>query len=224
MVPRSLRGVIRTVPRRPHTSGRDNHADQGMLAPLLQRSRTTCAGRPDQRRKRRGRHLPEGLEHRIIVSTTGGHVHASQPDGRRRRRNHSEQFKAEAIAACRQPGISIAAAALARQINANLLRRWGALPLSTRATDSAPIQIEIRRGKLTLIVRDHCLAQVSWSATSASAPDRLPVGPPSLRGKVACQSPRRRESMGTWTERHLESGDHRAPLKALRSTLSGVAG
>jgi transposase len=104
--------------------------------------------------------------------------HAS---GRRRRRIHSEQFKAEAIAACRQPGISIAAAALARQINANLLRRWVtdaeraaagtaaaisgpapaptqndgfiALALPARDADIAPIQIEIRRGKLTLIVQ-----------------------------------------------------------------------
>ena len=106
-----------------------------------------------------------------------------QGSGRRRRRNHSEQFKADAIAACRQPGMSIAAAALARQINANLLRRWVtdaeraaagteaaisaaaperapiqnegfiALPLPAQATDTAPIQIEIRRGKLTLIVQ-----------------------------------------------------------------------
>jgi transposase-like protein len=30
----------------------------------------------------------------------------------------------EAINACRQPGVSIAAAAMARSINANLLRRW----------------------------------------------------------------------------------------------------
>ena len=44
--------------------------------------------------------------------------------GRRRRRRHSEQFKAEAIAACRKPGASIAAAAPERSINANLLRRW----------------------------------------------------------------------------------------------------
>ena len=44
--------------------------------------------------------------------------------GRRRRRRHSASFKAEAVAACRRPGVSIAAAALARGLNANLLRRW----------------------------------------------------------------------------------------------------
>jgi len=43
---------------------------------------------------------------------------------RRRRRTHSAEFKAQVVAACRQPGISIAAVALANRLNANLLRRW----------------------------------------------------------------------------------------------------
>jgi transposase len=98
--------------------------------------------------------------------------------GRRRRRRHSEEFKAEAIAACRKPGVSIAAAALERSINANLLRRWVieaeraqagsllpvkaatvapaesfvALPLPTRPADDTPIKIEISRGAMTVSV------------------------------------------------------------------------
>ena len=98
--------------------------------------------------------------------------------GRRRRRRHSEQFKAEAIAACRKPGASIAAAALERSINANLLRRWVieaeraeagpllplkpaaaapaesfvALPLSTQSSDDTPIKIKVRRGAMTVSV------------------------------------------------------------------------
>jgi len=97
---------------------------------------------------------------------------------RERRRRHSAEFKAEAINACRQPGMSIAAAAMARSINANLLRRWIteaeaesdeisqgkktaappidafiALPAPTRSQTSAPIQIEVRRGSLTVIVQ-----------------------------------------------------------------------
>ena len=44
--------------------------------------------------------------------------------GPRRRRRHSAAFKAESVAACIQPGVSIAAVALARGLNANLLRRW----------------------------------------------------------------------------------------------------
>ena len=44
--------------------------------------------------------------------------------GRRRRRTHSTHFKAEAVGACQQPGISIAAVALARGLNAAMLHRW----------------------------------------------------------------------------------------------------
>ncbi len=45
------------------------------------------------------------------------------PD-RRRRRRHSPDFKAAVIEACRQPGVSIAAVALANGLNANMLRKW----------------------------------------------------------------------------------------------------
>ena len=40
------------------------------------------------------------------------------------RRTHSPEFKARVLAACRQPGASIAAVALAHGINANVLRKW----------------------------------------------------------------------------------------------------
>ena len=43
---------------------------------------------------------------------------------RRRRRRHSAAFKAAVIEACNQPGVSIAAVALANGLNANLLRKW----------------------------------------------------------------------------------------------------
>lgn len=42
----------------------------------------------------------------------------------RRRRTHSPEFKAKLVAECQQPGASIAAIALAHQINDNLLRTW----------------------------------------------------------------------------------------------------
>lgn len=48
----------------------------------------------------------------------------NSPFGRRRRRQYSHEFKAEVIAACQQPGVSIAAIALIHHLNANLLRRW----------------------------------------------------------------------------------------------------
>jgi transposase len=43
---------------------------------------------------------------------------------RRRRRTHSDEFKASAVASCMQPGMSMAAVAMAHGVNANLLRRW----------------------------------------------------------------------------------------------------
>jgi len=45
-------------------------------------------------------------------------------DGRRRRRKHSAEFKAQVVAACRKRGVSIAAVALDYRLNANLVRRW----------------------------------------------------------------------------------------------------
>jgi transposase len=42
---------------------------------------------------------------------------------RRRRRQHSSEFKQGLVALC-QPGVSISAVALANGVNANLLRRW----------------------------------------------------------------------------------------------------
>jgi transposase len=44
--------------------------------------------------------------------------------GRRRRRTHSVEFKAQVIQACRQPGVSVASVALSHGLNANLVRRW----------------------------------------------------------------------------------------------------
>jgi transposase len=98
--------------------------------------------------------------------------------GRRRRRVHSAEFKAEAVAAARKPGVSIAALALERSINANLLRRWVveaegtqtavvtapkalpppaesfvAVPMRPVATRDAAIRVEVRRGSLTVSVQ-----------------------------------------------------------------------
>ena len=44
--------------------------------------------------------------------------------GRRTHRRHGAEFKAQVVLACRQPGVSFAAVALANGLNANMLRRW----------------------------------------------------------------------------------------------------
>ena len=109
--------------------------------------------------------------------------------GRRRRRNHSPEFKAQVVAACVQPGVSIAAIAMANGVNANLARRWviaseqgeraervqvasvaarvaspAFVPLQLQPSDSVPapadIRIELRRGATAI--------NVSWPCTAAA--------------------------------------------------------
>ncbi len=48
----------------------------------------------------------------------------SQTSQIRSRRRHDAQFKAAVIAACREPGASVAAVAQAHGLNANLVRKW----------------------------------------------------------------------------------------------------
>ena len=118
----------------------------------------------------------------------GGHVDTSSngSDGRRRRRMHRPEFKAMVVAACRKPGVSIAAVALDHRLNANLVRRWvvtaerdgaananevaapaRAMPAfvpvtmeSSAMATSQDIVIELRRGA-TLI-------KLSWPLAAAS--------------------------------------------------------
>ena len=104
--------------------------------------------------------------------------------GRRRRRIHSTEFKAQVVAACSVPGVSNAAVALAHGINANLVRRWvveserrggsalvkasssaGAaafVPVQLPPAQAAPadIRVELRRGPIAI--------SVSWPCTAAS--------------------------------------------------------
>jgi transposase len=94
--------------------------------------------------------------------------------GHRRRRLHSDEFKADAVAAAVQPGVSMASVALTRGINANLLRRWvrdaevppvktlpsAALAPSTFVSVQLPepvapvgdIRLDLRRGATTITV------------------------------------------------------------------------
>ncbi|MDM0053513.1 transposase [Variovorax sp. J22R115] len=111
---------------------------------------------------------------------------------RRRRRRHSDEFKANLVAACARPGVSIASVALANGINANLLRRWmieggqglpgpeataelsrdqsnGAfVAVQLGAAQSSAVQdlrIELKRGATTVVVHwpsSACAASAAW--------------------------------------------------------------
>lgn len=105
------------------------------------------------------------------------------------RRRHAEEFKRQVIAACLQPGISIAAVALANGLNANLLRRWvkdhrdaqevdvGAElsdqdeevrpPILVPITVSAP-EVEPAGEIKIAIHRDQALVEVTWPVSQAA--------------------------------------------------------
>lgn len=118
----------------------------------------------------------------VSIKAIDGHVYTMEEnmDVRpTRRRRHSAEFKAQAVKACMQPGVSIAAVALHYRLNANLLRRWVAaqeeldaaadarasmtvpsaefIPLQLGSTESASamqdIVIEVRRGAATITIR-----------------------------------------------------------------------
>jgi transposase len=123
----------------------------------------------------------------VSINEIDGHVYTMEenvdvPPARRRR--HSAEFKAQAVKACMQPGISIAAVALHYRLNANLLRRWVAtqeeldeaaearkltavstpefvplqLPSSGSPVATQEIVIEVRRGAAIVTVRWPALA------------------------------------------------------------------
>ena len=113
----------------------------------------------------------------------------TQPPAGRQRRRHSPEFRASVIQACLQPGVSIAAVALANGLNANMVRKWvieererslraqahPSRPVADRGSPPAPafvplalsapsatsgaIQIELRRGEATV--------SVSWPVSAA---------------------------------------------------------
>lgn len=65
-------------------------------------------------------------------------IKADLTDGHRHRRTQSPEFKAQAIAACRAPGVSLSAIVLHNGINANLLRRWLIAADQTLGTSTLP--------------------------------------------------------------------------------------
>lgn len=87
------------------------------------------------------------------------------PSPGRRRGRYSDSFKADIVAACKAPGVSTAAVALANSLNANLVRRWVAQsdPAHKAAAQQARVQ------SLTAV------AVSSPMTTSASTPGFVPV-------------------------------------------------
>ena len=112
----------------------------------------------------------------------------------RRNRRHAPEFKARVIDACLQPGVSLAAVALANGLNANFLRTWvkayrnqhqiAAVPAikndrgAVSAKRSAPtlVPVAVQRsnedapGSIEVeIRRQQTVVQIRWPASEAAA-------------------------------------------------------
>ena len=109
---------------------------------------------------------------------------------RRRRRRHSAEFKARVIAACRKPGVSMAAVALDHRLNANLLRRWVAAaerkedvglvapsvtPVASTSPNTAFVPVEVQRSPVVTahdivieLRRGATVVKVSWPLAAAA--------------------------------------------------------
>ncbi|HTP93776.1 MAG TPA: transposase [Xanthobacteraceae bacterium] len=68
----------------------------------------------------------------------------------RRKRVHSEEFKADLVRACSEPGVSVAGVALANGVNANLVRKWMAargIAVPSRRRSTAAKSAVVRRAE-----------------------------------------------------------------------------
>ena len=113
----------------------------------------------------------------------------NQVHSRRRRRQYSDEFKRDAVAACLAPGVSMAAVALANGLNANVLRRWvnehetspntalaQTAPVACAATQPVPGFIPIKLGsapagaqEIKLELRTGAvLINITWPVSAAS--------------------------------------------------------
>ena len=96
----------------------------------------------------------------------------------RKRRRYGAELKAQVLAECKQPGASVAKVAMAYGINANIVHGWRKLareavvatvperfvpvavaPVVPRVADERAIEVELRRGGITV--------KLSWPMSAA---------------------------------------------------------
>jgi transposase len=97
------------------------------------------------------------------------------------RRVHGAEFKAQVLAECQQPGVSVAAVALAHGLNVNLLRKWlvgrgikrtGLPAPRTTAPRALPTAVEPAAASVQFIpVEFESAAPVADEATTCSTSD-----------------------------------------------------
>jgi transposase-like protein len=127
------------------------------------------------------------------------HTNSDEVSGGRRRRTHSDEFKAQIVAACRMPGVSTAAVAMAHDINANLARRW-IQKAEGRAGVALPKAAPKPKPKPSAFVPVQLAAPVSASfpdtLTAHASPASVAAAPADIRVELR-RGPWRSASAGT---------------------------
>ena len=134
----------------------------------------------------------------VSASLHCGHMDTSgiELPSRRTRRRHAPEFREKVVQACRQPGVSIAAVALANGLNANMVRKWvidaetrparalsadpgGPAPVGDKPTPSAPpsfLPLALRATAAPMpaeeirieVQRGATAIKVTWPSTAAT--------------------------------------------------------
>lgn len=134
----------------------------------------------------------------VSASLYRGHMDTSEIElpSRRTRRRHAPAFREQVVQACRQPGVSIAAVALANGLNANMVRKWvidaearpalaptsapvGPVPADDRPATSAPpsfLPLALRAAAAPMpadeirieLQRGATAVKVAWPSTAAA--------------------------------------------------------
>jgi transposase len=110
-------------------------------------------------------------------------IELQMPVAGRRRARYSDDFKRQVVAACREPGVSTAAVALANSLNANMLRRW-----VVESGQHEPSDLLVRSSALPCVQ-----TKAAFVPVKLDPPPALPSAPPAdirielQHGKTAVQ-------------------------------------
>ena len=103
-------------------------------------------------------------------------MHKSRID----RRGHSAELKAQVLAACTEPGASIAQVALSHGLNANLIYKWRRLTASDDGRVSRSVAVAPRNDFVSIPIlpvndirvavrRGNAAVEIHWPASAADA-------------------------------------------------------
>jgi len=118
----------------------------------------------------------------------------------RRKRTHSAELKAEVLAGCAEPGASVAAIALARGLNTNLVHKWrrqaarpAGMPVARKAAATVPPPRLHRHRYFGVLAPNSPLR----AAVTALAPGAT-TAPPAPIAEPAAEPAHRRAARHTW--------------------------